>query len=242
MQRFSVSGMSCTACSARVEKAVSGLYGVEECSVNLLTNSMEVRGSASDEEIILAVKKAGYGASVLSQEAIYSSKEEGGAKKKADEGIKRMRSRFFVSFAFLLVLMYASMGHMWGLPLPKIIADSSLIQGAIQLVLTLVIAIINRHFFIRGTKAIIRLSPNMDTLVSLGSGASFIYLIKARTIPSNTCFIYIYTHTHTHTHPSWKFAAPLSCPAGGQGQGASTRGCTGPSLPRPPHSHQVSSA
>ena len=178
MQKFNISGMSCAACSARVEKAVSELEGVDSCSVNLLTNSMEVKSSISDEEIILAVKRAGYGASALSEEGFYSSSGEKNTKRKTDEGIKRMRSRFFISLAFLLVLMYVAMGHMmWGLPLPAVIAESHLLQGAIQLVLALIIAIINRNFFISGAKAAFRLSPNMDTLVSLGSGASFIYSI-----------------------------------------------------------------
>ena len=173
--------MSCAACSARVEKAVSKLDGVERCSVNLLTNSMEVIGAATDEEIISAVKKAGYGAEAdnnsTSRPQNNTSKNN---KSSANEEIKKMKIRFFTSLAFLIVLMYISMGHMmWGWPLPARLAQNHVAQGILQLLLTVIIIVINRHFFTSGIKAALRLSPNMDTLVSLGSGASFIYSLYA---------------------------------------------------------------
>lgn len=181
MQKFKISGMSCAACSARVEKAVSKLDGVERCSVNLLTNSMEVIGAATDEEIISAVKKAGYGAEAdnnsTSRPQNNTSKNN---KSSANEEIKKMKIRFFTSLAFLIVLMYISMGHMmWGWPLPARLAQNHVAQGILQLLLTVIIIVINRHFFTSGIKAALRLSPNMDTLVSLGSGASFIYSLYA---------------------------------------------------------------
>ena len=181
MQRFKISGMSCAACSARVEKAVSKLDGVEACSVNLLTNSMEVKGKATEEEIISAVKKAGYGAeadkNLASKTQNKTSKSNSSS---ANEEIKKMKIRFFLSLAFLIVLMYLSMGHMmWGWPLPARLAQNHVAQGILQLLLTVIIMVINRHFFTSGIKAALRLSPNMDTLVSLGSGASFIYSLYA---------------------------------------------------------------
>ena len=181
MQKFKISGMSCAACSARVEKAVSKLEGVEHCSVNLLTNSMEVKGRAAEEEIISAVKKAGYGAEADKATASgMQNKTTKSNSSSANEEIKKMKIRFFLSLAFLIVLLYISMGHMmWGWPLPARLAQNHVAQGILQLLLTVIIMVINRHFFTSGIKAALRLSPNMDTLVSLGSGASFIYSLYA---------------------------------------------------------------
>lgn len=173
MRQFNVTGMSCAACSARVENAVKKVSGVTACSVNLLTNSMNVEGGASDEAIIAAVKKAGYGAQL-----------KGGAKKSEekapDSGAGALLKRFIVSLVFLLILMYLSMGHMMlGFPIPKILEGNHAAMGLLQLLLTAVIMVINQRFFISGFKGIIHLAPNMDTLVSLGAGASFIYSTAA---------------------------------------------------------------
>lgn len=172
MKRFSVGGMSCAACSARVEKAVKGLAGVESCSVNLLTASMLVDGDVSDDVIISAVKKAGYTASV-----------KGGEKSKsADNALRdaetpRLIKRLAASVGFLLVLMYFSMSHMIGFPLPDVLDSNPAAQGLIQLLLSTVLLVINQKFFISGTRALILRAPNMDTLVSLGSAASYIYSV-----------------------------------------------------------------
>lgn len=177
MQKFNIRGMSCAACSARVEKAVSALDGVKTCSVNLLTNSMQVSGSATDDEIISAVVRAGYGASLPDGEGKPSSQGKGG-KDKSD--VKNMKIKFFSSLAFLIILMYMSMGHMmWGWPLPEPLAKNCVAQGIIQLLLTVVIMVINRRFFTSGARALLLRSPNMDTLVALGSSASFAYSLYA---------------------------------------------------------------
>ncbi len=171
MKKYNVTGMSCAACSARVEKAVSSVEGVTECSVNLLTNSMNIEGTAEDSAIIAAVVEAGYG---VEQPKTEGAKEEG---VKAEKGeIKRLKTRLFSSLGFLVVLMYVSMGHaMWGFPLPKVIAENPMALGLVQLLLTGVVMVINQKFFINGFKGLFRGSPNMDTLVALGSGAAFIY-------------------------------------------------------------------
>lgn len=166
MKKYDVTGMSCAACSARVEKAVSAVSGVTNCSVNLLTNSMTVEGSATDKEIISAVKKAGYGARVSEGEISLDNSGE----------IKALKRRFVLSVAFLLILMYISMGHtMWNWPLPSVFSKNHLLLGIIQLVLSLAVMVINRKFFINGWHGIKNKSPNMDTLVAMGSGAAFIY-------------------------------------------------------------------
>lgn len=171
MNQYSVTGMSCAACSARVEKTVSNLEGVSSCSVNLLTNSMEVEGTASPQTVIKAVKKAGYGASLMNNSA---QKEESLPK----NDTVRILGRLVASVIFLLPLMYISMGSMmWGWPLPFGLAKNHMAQGIIQLVLSAIIMVINQKFFINGFKGIIKLAPNMDTLVALGSGASFIYSV-----------------------------------------------------------------
>ena len=171
MQQFDISGMSCAACSARVEKAVSGLEGVTECSVNLLTNSMSIEGTASSEEIIKAVENAGYGASVKGETQI---KNEDDAF--VDKETPILKKRLISSLLFLIILMYVSMGHsMWGWPLPSFFEGNYIALGLIQLLLTIAVMMINKKFFISGTKALISRAPNMDTLVALGSGAAFVY-------------------------------------------------------------------
>ena len=164
---FKIKGMSCAACSARVEKAVSSLQGIDSVSVNLLTNSMQVEGSATEKEIIDAVVKAGYGAKAVKGNQI--EEEE-------DSEIGQMKKRLVCSIILLIPLMYLSMGHMmWGWWLPAAIMHNHILQGFIQLVITLVILIINKKFFINGVKGVINNAPNMDTLVALGAGASFLY-------------------------------------------------------------------
>lgn len=176
MRKFNISGMSCAACSARVEKAVSSLDGVEFCSVNLLTNSMEAEGSATDEEIISAVVKAGYGASVFNKKM--EKKVNNASKSKVSDEIKALKNRFLVALFFLLILMYVAMGHnMWNFPLPSYFEGNYEGIALVQLLLCIIVIVINRKFFISGTKSVLKLAPNMDTLVSLGSGASFIYSV-----------------------------------------------------------------
>lgn len=175
MKQYNVTGMSCASCVARVEKAVNKVDGVTSCSVNLLTNSMSVDGDVKSSDVISAVEKAGYGASLKGN----SSKEN----KTNDEPLKdtetpKLKKRLFSSLVFLLLLMYISMGHMmWGFPLPSILANNHIAMGLIQLLLTGIIMVINQKFFVSGFKALIHRSPNMDTLVALGAGASFIYSV-----------------------------------------------------------------
>ena len=176
MKKFNVMGMSCAACSSRVEKAVSKVEGVQSCSVSLLTNSMGVEGSASDESIIAAVEKAGYGASAAGAEKKQSAETD----QLKDKDTPVLMHRLIASVGFLVVLMYISMGHMmWGWPLPAFFADNHIAMGLTQLLLCVIIMVINRKFFISGFKGLIHRSPNMDTLVALGSGASFVYSVYA---------------------------------------------------------------
>ena len=176
MKKFNVTGMSCAACSSRVEKAVSKVEGVQSCSVSLLTNSMGVEGSASDESIIAAVEKAGYGASVAGAEKKQSVETD----QLKDKDTPVLMHRLIASVGFLVVLMYISMGHMmWGWPLPAFFADNHIAMGLAQLLLCVIIMVINQKFFISGFKGLIHRSPNMDTLVALGSGASFVYSVYA---------------------------------------------------------------
>lgn len=176
MKKFNVTGMSCAACSSRVEKAVSKVEGVQSCSVSLLTNSMGVEGSASEESIIAAVEKAGYGASVAGAEKKQSAENE----QLKDKDTPVLMHRLIASVGFLVVLMYISMGHMmWGWPLPAFFADNHIAMGLAQLLLCVIIMVINQKFFINGFKGLIHRSPNMDTLVALGSGASFVYSVYA---------------------------------------------------------------
>ena len=172
MNQFDITGMSCAACSARVEKAVSKLKGVEACSVNLLTNSMSVEGTAKPEEIISAVIAAGYGAAEKGNKK--TNEDEAEAQIKKSE--KNVKIRLIVSAVLLFILMYFSMGHtMWGWPLPAVIAQNYLAQTIIQMILALAVAVINQKFFINGFKGIFKFSFNMDTLVAFGSSAAFIY-------------------------------------------------------------------
>ncbi len=168
MKKFDVKGMSCAACSARVEKAVNKVDGVTACSVSLLTNSMQVDGKASDEAIIKAVEAAGYRANVKGEAAK--------PKEQADEATKGLLARMISSAVVLVALMYVSMGYvMWGFPLPSFFDDNPVAVALVELLLTLVVVVINRAFFVSGAKSIIHRSPNMDALVSVGSGAALIY-------------------------------------------------------------------
>ncbi|MBP3720081.1 MAG: cation-translocating P-type ATPase, partial [Clostridia bacterium] len=175
MEQYSVTGMSCAACSARVEKAVRGVPGVTECSVSLLTNSMGVEGSAAPAEIIRAVEEAGYGASLRGKTS-GGGKSAAGAEEEAlkDTETPKLKRRLTASLGFLAVLMYFSMGaHMWGWPLPGFLAGNHVAMGLTQLLLSAAVMIINQKFFISGWKGLIHRAPNMDTLVALGSGVSF---------------------------------------------------------------------
>ncbi len=175
MEQYTVTGMSCAACSARVEKAVTKLPGVTSCSVSLLTNSMGVEGTASAQEIIKAVEEAGYGAKKKGSSAKQNnqSAEEELLKDKETPILKR---RLFASLGFLLVLMYFSMGHMmWNWPAPKFLAENHIAMGLLQLLLTIAVMVINQKFFISGFKSLFHKAPNMDTLVALGSAAAFVY-------------------------------------------------------------------
>lgn len=175
MQQFNVTGMSCAACSARVEKAVRAVKGVSDCSVNLLTGSMSVEGNVESGVIIDAVVKAGYGASVKGKQ---EEKNDEGDPGKAET--KALKNRLIWSVGFLLVLMYFSMGHtMWNWPLPERLAQNHIAIGIIQLLLTTAVMVINRKFFINGAKGILHRAPNMDTLVSLGAGAAYVYSLYA---------------------------------------------------------------
>ena len=192
MEQYTVTGMSCAACSARVEKAVSAVPGVASCSVSLLTNSMGVEGSASAEDIISAVENAGYGAQKKSgaksgADAGRGSSAHGSSDmyREAEEALKdketpKLKKRLIVSVIFLVVLMYFSMGHMmWGWPLPKFFDGNHVAMGLVQLLLTVAIMVINQKFFISGFKSLLHGAPNMDTLVALGAGASFLYSVYA---------------------------------------------------------------
>lgn len=174
MTQYNVTGMSCAACSSRVEKAVSKVDGVTACSVSLLTNSMGVEGDASPQNIINAVKKAGYGASLKERgKAASAEAERGGDNGTSEDSLK---ARLIWSVAFLLILMYFSMGHMmWGWPLPSFYEDNHIAMGLTQLLLTSVIMVINQRFFISGYKSLWHRAPNMDTLVALGATAAFVY-------------------------------------------------------------------
>lgn len=175
MEQYTVTGMSCAACSARVEKAVSKVPGVTSCSVSLLTNSMGVEGTATADAIVKAVEDAGYGASKKGAEK--SSPAAAGAEDALkDRETPALKRRLIASLGFLIVLMYISMGHMmWNWPLPGFLADNHVAMGLVQLLLTAIIMVINQKFFISGFKGLLHGAPNMDTLVALGSGASFIY-------------------------------------------------------------------
>ena len=173
MEQYQVTGMSCAACSARVEKAVSAVEGVTACSVSLLTNSMGVEGTASPQAIISAVENAGYGASLKGQKEKRAGADMDAL---ADRETPALRRRLIASLGFLLVLMYFSMGHMmWGFPLPAFFNDNHVAMGLIQMLLAGIVMVINQKFFISGFKGLIHRAPNMDTLVALGSFASFFW-------------------------------------------------------------------
>ena len=173
IKQFNISGMSCAACSARVEKAVSSLPGVTSCSVNLLANSMIVEGSVTDEIIISSVENAGYGATPKGGKNEQNVNKTG---QNSDE--KRILARLIVSVVLLIPLMYLSMGHaMWDWPLPFSLGDNPLAIALLQLLISGVILVVNQKFFISGTRAVVNGSPNMDTLVAIGSGASYIYSV-----------------------------------------------------------------
>ena len=178
MEQYIVTGMSCAACSSRVEKAVSKVPGVTSCSVSLLTNSMGVEGTASEQEIIKAVADAGYGASKKEEGAAktQSSSASAGEDMLKDRTTPALKKRLIASLGFLIVLMYFSMGHMmWGWPVPGFMKDNHVMMGLLQMLLTITVMVINQKFFISGFKGLIHRAPNMDTLVALGSGASFVY-------------------------------------------------------------------
>ncbi len=173
MEQYNVTGMSCAACSARVEKAVSAVQGVTSCSVSLLTNSMGVEGTASPSDIIAAVEGAGYGASLKGSKAKEASSSDDSLK---DTETPKMKRRLIASLGFLAVLMYFSMGHgMWGWPVPSFFENNHVAMGLLQLLLTVAVMVINQKFFINGFKGLIHRAPNMDTLVALGSTAAFVY-------------------------------------------------------------------
>ena len=188
MKQYNVTGMSCAACSARVEKAVNAVPGVTSCSVSLLTNSMGVEGDAPESAIIKAVVGAGYGATVKGLgDAGSGNAGENGSKSShridytearealEDHETPKLKKRLYASLGFLIVLMYFSMGHMmWGWPVPEFFAHNMLAQGLLQMLLTIIIMVINKKFFISGCKSLLHKAPNMDTLVALGARASFL--------------------------------------------------------------------
>lgn len=180
--KYSVTGMSCAACSARVEKAVKKVPGVTECNVNLLTNSMDVSGTASENDIISAVRAAGYGASAAGKkEKPKSNKNES----------KSLLTRLIWSLVLMFILMYFSMGHMWGAPMPEFLSSNPTALGLLQMILAGAVTVINQKFFISGFKGAINGAPNMDTLVSLGSGISFVY---------STVLLFLMTAGENHLH------------------------------------------
>ena len=175
MEQYNVTGMSCAACSARVEKAVSKVPGVTACSVSLLTNSMGVEGTASKEAVIKAVEDAGYGASLKGADTS-RTQETASEDALADKETPVLKKRLIASLVFLVVLMYVSMGHtMWNWPLPAVLAGNHVAVGLLQLLLAGIVMVINQKFFISGFKGLLHGAPNMDTLVAMGSGASFLY-------------------------------------------------------------------
>ena len=176
MEQYNVTGMSCAACSARVEKAVKKVPGVTSCSVSLLTNSMGVEGTASPAAILSAVQEAGYGASPKNASASKTSDASADLDALADHETPKLKRRLIASLGFLLVLMYFSMGHMmWGWPLPHWFDGNHVAMGLVQLLLAGIVMVINQKFFINGFKGLIHSAPNMDTLVALGSMASFVW-------------------------------------------------------------------
>ena len=180
VKQYIVTGMSCAACQTRVEKAVSAVPGVNSCSVSLLTNSMGVEGTAAEADIIRAVTDAGYGASPKDAAGSSSNAVHQDAQALEDHETPRLKRRLLASLGFLLVLMYFSMGHMmWGWPLPAWFDGNHVAMGLVQLLLAAVIMVINQKFFINGFRGLLHKSPNMDTLVAMGSSASFLWSVYA---------------------------------------------------------------
>lgn len=184
MEQYNVTGMSCAACSARVEKAVGKVPGVENCSVSLLTNSMGVEGTATVDAVIAAVEEAGYGATLKSAKneghGMNQSEQNCAEDALKDRETPKMKRRLIASLCFLIPLMYLSMGHMmWGWPLPVFLEGNHVAMGLAQLLLTTIVMVINQKFFISGWKGMIHRAPNMDTLVALGAGASYGYSVYA---------------------------------------------------------------
>ena len=180
MKQYTVTGMSCAACSARVEKAVSALDGVTSCSVSLLTNSMGVEGDVSEQAVVEAVKAAGYGATPKQNRNMNTVSRNAEEDQLADRETPILKKRLLWSLGFLAVLMYFSMGHtMWGAPLPTFFEGNPVAVGITQLILSAIVLVINQKFFINGIKGVLHKSPNMDTLVALGSGASMVYSVYA---------------------------------------------------------------
>ena len=168
MDQYKVTGMSCAACQARVEKAVSAVDGVDSCVVSLLTNSMGVDGTARAEDIIAAVEAAGYGAGKMDNDTI------------KDTETPKMKKRLAASIVLLIPLLYVSMGHMlWSLPLPGFLAGDHMAIGVYELILSALVMVVNRKFFTSGFKGLIHRAPNMDTLVALGATAAFVYSVGA---------------------------------------------------------------
>ncbi len=203
MKQYNVTGMSCAACSARVEKAVNALDGVESCSVSLLTNSMGVEGNVSPEAVIHAIEDAGYGASLKgANTAAASSSAAADEDALKDRATPVLKHRLIASLGFLAVLMYVSMGHMWGAPLPAYIdpANNPVAFGLTQLLLAAAVMVINQKFFISGFKGLIHRAPNMDTLVALGSAASFIYSTAALYMMSHYQAQGLMHEAHALTH------------------------------------------
>ncbi len=203
MEQYSVTGMSCAACSARVEKAVSKVEGVTSCSVSLLTNSMGVEGTASPESIIAAVEAAGYGAAKRTESKASDHKADRSAEEEAlrDKETPKLKRRLIASVGFLIVLMYVSMGHvMWGFPLPAVLAENPMAIGLIQMLLTIIVMVINQKFFISGFKGLWHRAPNMDTLVALGASASFgystyvLFAMSADMLAGNTTAAFHHLH------------------------------------------------
>ena len=185
---YNVTGMSCAACSARVERVVKKLPGVTSCAVSLLTNSMSVEGTAKVSDIISAVEKAGYGASLKTPEPVISATHSQEADSLTDHETPRLKRRLLTSIVFLLALMYFSMGHMLSLPLPAFFAHNPVAQGIAQLLFAGIIMIINQKFFVSGFTSLMHLAPNMDTLVAMGSFSSFawsVFVLFVMTTPTN---------------------------------------------------------
>ena len=174
MTQYSVTGMSCAACSARVEKAVSAVPGVTSCAVSLLTNSMGVDGTAAPADIVRAVENAGYGASLKGAKRAAPA---AAADELADRETPKLKKRLISSVAVLLVLMYFSMGHMWGAPMPRWLHHNSVGMGLIQLLLAGIVLVINQNFFISGFRSAVKGAPNMDTLVAMGSAAAYLWSV-----------------------------------------------------------------